>query len=282
MTLTSCGTVGQFGPSLASCQSSYASAYPWTSSPSLYSFGAPAGASLSLWQRLAVPTRGLYSVTAAGASGSYTNGGTVCRGAVVTVQVSLSSTDVIYAMIGQPGSAAVGQGGGGGGTFLLFANGTALVVSGGGGGGYLTCAGYSLCDASVSSSNGNGGNGVSNGGTGGNGGTTSYNCGGGGLLGNGYGSGTPVITNGVPTSYTSNGGISALNGGEGGNYNGNKGGFGGGAYYGGGGGYSGGGGAPSSVCGGGGGSYCIAGLASCSTSRNTGSGYATVTLVSAQ
>jgi hypothetical protein len=303
LNLTTCGAVGPFGPSLASCTAAY-SATAWATAPGVaYSFGKPAGASVDAWQVLTLAGAGTYAITAAGASNGVLapagslNGGAPCRGAVVTTTLALPSNTSLYVIVGQAGtcdgsaracSSGSGKTGGGGGTFVLLANGSALVVAGGGGGWYSPPSGsWAQCDAQLSSSSGgagHGANGDSLGGVAGlagsaAAGTPSYAYGGAGLLADAV---SPGDTANTPPK-------SALNGGTGSYYapdwtqGDRNGGFGGGGFSGGGGGYSGGGGSVSvsSWISGGGGSYCLQGLANCvANSYNLGDGYVTISRVS--
>ena len=188
-------------------------------------------------------------------------------------------------MVGQSGLSQEGTfaNGGGGGTFVLLGNGTALAV-GGGGGGYYNSAVVAACNASLTSTSGNGPSSSGQlGGTSGNGATQGNYCGAG------------LYSDGTGDGVNGPGPLSALNGGVGGHWNvypsdtTRNGGFGGGGSSGGGGGYSGGAGQTNGgswSCGGGG-SFCATGIAgspsSCSLSYNfAGNGFAAISLVSAQ
>ena len=156
--LKTCGMTGSAGPSLSQCQNAYAGK-PWAS-PSFFQFGHPqvSQSVASVWQQLLLPQAGTYAITAAGcvprggpcslahanvpssASGASLNAyNGRCRGAVVTVTVTLRDSTMLYVMVGQkgvpegniPGGRDVG---GGGGTFVLLSDGTVLVAAGGGGG----------------------------------------------------------------------------------------------------------------------------------------------------
>jgi hypothetical protein len=67
--LTACGMSSAYGPNLALCRDAYAPA-AWAADRAVYGFGAPAGGSVSNWQRLTLPQGGRYSISVAGASGS--------------------------------------------------------------------------------------------------------------------------------------------------------------------------------------------------------------------
>lgn len=234
-------------------------------------------------QQWIVPTSGLYTITASGASGGYTANASGGRGASLTVEQQLIAGHTIQILVGEEGgrasvrSGAAAAGGGGGGTFIYDATDSKLILVAGGGGGAAQGSGYTAlngADASLADVT-SGTNGVSSpyswsaagvGGTNGNGGLKpGYGgAGGGGFTGNGKGG----------NAYAGGGGTSFLNGGQGGanlTWSGAltlnvAGGFGGGAgagmhsnfeaNAGGGGGYSGGGGGATRVgAGGGGGNY---------------------------
>jgi len=195
------------------------------------------------------------TVTAKGASGGYSAGGTAGKGATMIGTFTVSPANVLSILVGQsPGSISNGTAGGGGGTFVAlgssYISATPLIVAGGGGGGYWTGTGIG---APITTS-GTG----SNAGTGGNGAPTDQ-CGGGG---GGF------YTSGANDTLDSNGfgGKGFRQGGAGGAGGGNQaGGFGGGStgdsldscstWGGAGGGYSGGGAGASFYLGNAGGSY---------------------------
>ena len=279
ITLDACGATGKYGPTLSQCQTSLnAKGYQWASVSSVYSFGAPPGATGgAVWQQLVLPQQGLYNITAAGSRGSsaVNNDLTRCRGAVVSLSVYLPYNTTLYVMVGQSGSTQAETSGGG--TFVLLGNGSALVVAGGGGGSAWSVGSLPVfpgCDASLNATSGQPGSTGYLGGTNGQGGQGSDGGGGGGLLGDG-------VTGGAGYG----GGQAALHGGSGGCTQQNcddSSGFGGSGHSGGGGGYSGGAGtSPSGTAGygGGGGSYCPGGFSNCATSTNTGAGFVIVQLL---
>lgn len=254
-------------------------------------------------QEWIIPVTGLYSITAAGASGGYTPNALGGKGRVITIHASLTAGQVIKVLVGQEGGRAqfsVGYvGGGGGGSFVInqTTNTPILIAGGGGGAGEGSSAWGSPKLAGVDASpynvtNGQNGMGFSGswsspgvGGTNGSGGTTfSGGSGGGGYAGNGqkgsYGgeAGTAFVNGGLGGANTAAcGGGFTLN---------VAGGFGGGAGAGmcptyeanggGGGGYSGGGGSNSRVGAGGGGGNFYTGTY-ISSGSNTGNGYVTIT-----
>ena len=248
--LTSCGALARNGPTLEACLRTYRDA-AWAGH---YGFGAPAGGSLPVWQRVALPATGRYSIEAAGASGTAGRRPDVCLGAVVQLTLALERGTELFVMVGQPGSTLapeIVQFHGAGGTFVLLADNTPLVVAGGGGG-FRELLNHSTdtaaCSASLSSSDGRPGSDGSLGGT--RAGQGSALRAGGGLLGSGGGSGANIEA------------VGAMFGGRGGTTHGwGDGGFGGGGSCGGGGGYSGGAGVVDpgilGYSGGGGGSYCV-------------------------
>lgn len=249
-----------------------------------------------------VPYSGNYTFTIAGACGGAGGSATRGLGAVITVTLPLTQSDVVKLLVGQMGTSAVSgcpvtKGGGGGGSFVYNnTTSTILLVAGGGAGGAggpIVTAGKA--DASLTTA-GNAGDGT-NGGAGG----TSASGGIGGVSacgntagGNGGGGGGGYSGNGTNGSFAaSNLGQSFLNGGVGGSNTAEGttyGGFGGGGAAGhhaggGGGGYSGGGGGGMQTCscadtqrGGGGGSYATVSFTS-SAATNTGDGYITITKV---
>ncbi|MFC0166823.1 PEP-CTERM sorting domain-containing protein [Pseudoduganella danionis] len=270
---SSAGASGKTGPIQAQIDAAYANS-------------ALAGKVVALStgiQQWIVPTSGLYTITASGASGGYTANALGGRGASLTVQQQLLAGHTIQILVGEEGgrasvnSGSASAGGGGGGTFIYDATDSKLILVAGGGGGAAQGSGFSTLnggDASLANVT-SGANGISSpyswgaagvGGANGNGGLRpSYGgAGGGGFIANGQGG----------NAYAGGGGTSFLNGGQGGanltwygaltlNV---AGGFGGGAgagmhsnfeaNAGGGGGYSGGGGGGTRVgAGGGGGNY---------------------------
>lgn len=209
---------------------------------------------------------GDYRISAAGASGGFTNVKDGGFGALAEGVFTFNGTETLNIIVGRNGLPGFSGGGGGGGSFVFLPGGpaTPLVVAGGGGGanGSSTSANQSQTglNASLTLSGTAGGNGGGAGGTAGFGGTSgqsgAFGGGGGGFLGAGVGVGGNTFGGDAATA-TAAGGSSGQNSGSGGfGGGGGGGGFGSG---GGGGGYSGGGGGGNSQFGGGpgggGGSY---------------------------
>ena len=131
ISLSTCGlNNSRAGPSLASCNATYASE-PWLSS-SNFTFGQPPGAATADWQQVTIYVSGVYLISASGASGAYSPGGTYCPGATLSLSAFLSYGTRLFALVGAQGSEPDGRGAGGG-TFLLSSDGTPLLVAGGGG-----------------------------------------------------------------------------------------------------------------------------------------------------
>ena len=302
-TFTSNSLSGKIGPSSLTYNTS---TYPWISTYLSLSNGI---------QQWIAPKTGLYSLTAAGASGgnNYDSGYKGGNGTVISNNVLLTAGSTIFVLVGQRGNNGTlysgSCGGGGGGTFIVMYNGgptsslssyTILLIAGGGGGGgaysnggngvSTTTGGIDSLSVCIPATNGQGGNNAnSQGWLSGNGG--------GGFIGNGAA--------GVNGNDNGTVGISFLNGGYGGTgYSQNHGGFGGGAGSGsnanwgagGGGGYSGGSSSAfltsgsatniinnNSSGGGGGGSYDMNGTNynAVSSGLNNGNGYATITITEA-
>ncbi|XP_068680267.1 keratin, type I cytoskeletal 10-like [Montipora foliosa] len=236
-----------------------------------------------------VPTTGMYSVTAWGASGGngikeggggWTLGG---KGAKIKGLFKLTAGEKLKILVGQQGISnvqgrgvgAAPPGGGGGGTFVIKGDDKPLIIAGGGGGG----AGFESVNTSLNGDNGQKTeNGTRHGGNNGLGGRRSPNpegSGRGGYSGNGESSGT----------------CSGGNGGDGGQSlpGVSDGGFGGGgaaaSFPGGGGGYSGGGVEELSYGGkvaGGGGSYNRGTEQDNSEGLNFGDGEVMITLIDYQ
>lgn len=190
--LSSCGALNRDGPTLEACLRTYRDA-AWAGH---YGFGAPAGGSLPVWQRVALPASGRYTIEAAGASGTAGRRPDVCLGAVVQLTLALERGTELFVMVGQSGS-TVQQPvlfGGAGGTFVLLSDNTPLVVAGGGGGNLADFSNHSgdttACSASLSSSDGRPASDGSLGGT--RAGQGSALQSGGGLLGRGGGSGMMI------------------------------------------------------------------------------------------
>ncbi len=295
---TTCGASGIAGPSQAQANTAYA-ATPLAGQVTIVGSGV---------QQWVVPTTGIYTITAGGASGGYTPLAIGGRGRVITTQVNLTAGNVINILVGQEGGRAAFStpgysGGGGGGSFIINqTTNTAILISGGGGGAGQGNATYGSpvingVDASEYNVT-NGGDGLGSAsswsviGIGGNGGAGGTAPGFGGAGGAGY-SGNGQAPNSGAGEYGGNPGISYSNGGLGGinrNWAGGTtsnipGGFGGGAGAGthtnyeanggGAGGYSGGGGSNSRVGAGGGAGNLFTGTFM-SSGLNSGNGYVTI------
>ena len=261
-------------------------------------------------QQWIVPTSGLYSITASGASGGSTTNATGGRGATITIQKNLTAGVVLDILVGQAGGLATfggyygGEtGGGGGGSFIVDQSNNAILVVGGGGGAAEGAWGGVTVLNGVDASAFNetfGQNGTSSGGSWSIAGVGGTNGQGGTQPGNGGGGGGGFLTNGQGGSlYAGDPGLSFLNGGSGGAnqmYYGSfiqniAGGFGGGAgagahenyesNAGGGGGYSGGGGGNTRVGAGGGGGNFYDGIF-VSSGFNIGHGEVSFELLSSQ
>ena len=299
ITLTSCGVQGASGPSLLDCQKAYSSQV-WASQvlPSYYTYGNPAGSTAPWpsWQVLTLPVAGVYSITAAGASNAVpqytwplsTNmPSSVCRGAVMTANFTVSANTSMFVKVGQAAGLVVN---GAGGSFVTLGDGTLLLAAGGGGGysGQQAMNTLPSCDASLTSTSGltgqcsGGGAGGSSGGAGANGPAG----GGAGFAGNATAGANVIapaaLAGGAVGDMCLDGYFTHTPGGS--CPWGVPGGFGGGgvgfqALGGGGGGYSGGGGGGSNQyqCGGGGGgSYCQPSPflpGNCASGYNIGAGY---------
>ena len=293
-TFTPAGATGSSGPTTLSA---YGGAYPGVGTSYALAIGSGLRQGSQLWT---VPDSGNYTFTIAGAGGSYTFNpyGTTYNitsyGAVGTVTLSLTKSDVIQILVGQTGlSLTPGDksSGGCGGTFIYnITTSTLLAVCGGAGG--------SGADGNTTAGTGQGqpgsltitttppvsGFNPGTGGTGGNGGTggtvNGGSGGGGGYTGNGG-----ATRGGLAFVNGGTGGISVASGGAGATLIGGFGGGGGsnsdGSGPGGGGGYNGGGGGGFAGRGrgaGGGGSYVTTSWSSI-TQTNSSTGYVTVTKV---
>jgi hypothetical protein len=228
-------------------------------------------------QSWTVPSTGFYQITAAGAKGGGTSGGS---GAVMRGNFLLNQGEVLQIMAGQQGSTATNGHGGGGGTFVVYAGATddddILIIAGGGG----TC--WNKTDNAItrgstatSGTNGERAPGWYTGGSNGGGGEGQQNTsgGGGGYSGDAWNS---------TTNSDNIRGVSFLNGGTAGGTTTSFGGGGGAntssaARCGGGGGYSGGGagftGNSVASCAGGGGSFNAGTNQLNVAGSNTGHGY---------
>ena len=213
-------------------------------------------------QDFAVPSSGVYGITAVGAAGgeafllSTTTVNPGGAGTSMYGEFALSGGHTIRFMVGQAGTDAASMGdrggGGGGATFVYnVTTSTLLLIAGGGGGAGQYTTTTKNANLTANGSAGTLGNFGAGGVAPNGGGAGSYSGGGGGFVGNG-----------ADSSY-GKGGLSYANGGTGGLFfnDGGNGGYGGGggsyAGGGGGGGYGGGGAGdwPYSGDGGGGGSY---------------------------
>lgn len=134
VSFSTCGQTGRFGPTLAACQSAYASQPDIVASLAMTGYQG--------YQEWTVPTTGSYTLTAAAAGGGsappYNTGG---RGAIIRAKFNLSAGTVLQVIVGQPGidaqviAAGVTDGGGGGGSFIFNKTGNAILLAAGGGGG---------------------------------------------------------------------------------------------------------------------------------------------------
>jgi hypothetical protein len=288
-TFTPIGATGVSGPTTLA---GYSGTYPGVGTSYALTIGNGVRQGSQLWT---VPISGNYTFTIAGAGGSYTFNpyGTTYNitsyGAVGTVTLSLTVSDVIQILVGQSGLPFV-QGdkstGGCGGTFIYNITTSTLLAVCGGAGGSGADGGSSAGlgqgqpgSTTITPTPAAGGGNSGTGGTGGGGGT-------GGTVNGGSGGGGGYTGNGSGT----NGGLAFANGGTAGASGGQSliGGFGGGGGSnnegsgpGGGGGYNGGGGggfAGRGRGGGGGGSYIATSWTSI-TQTNSATGYVTVTKV---
>lgn len=244
---TSCGSTGQYGPTLAACRSAYSTSDNWHEDDSFLNMTT---AGIQSWT---VPVSGTYRIVAQGAAGA-SNSQSYSRayGASMQGDFELEEGEVILILVGQAGTGNNTHGnenGGGGGSFVVRNSLTPLLVAGGAGGApslsYSSNCGKSDGSGRLSTTGGSvscytnasGGSSGYGGGTGG-----SYQGGGGAGF---YGDGS----NGTAHCGTPTGGSSFVSGGIGGTgnscYSTAEGGFGGGGAGGlgapgGGGGYSGG------------------------------------------
>jgi hypothetical protein len=289
LTFTNCGQTGRSGPSQSQCDSEYAG----TTLDGLVTVNAG-------FQTWTVSDDGIYSITAAGASGGYTPNASGGQGRAITVEVALTAGDSLVITTGQEGGRAEFStgycGGGGGGTFVVNqTTGSAILIGGGGGGAGQGNSSYNATLNGVDASNYNIENGtdgtgysgswdsIGTGGSAGTGGTANMGgSGGGGYTGNGQ---EGTYGGNIGTGY-SNGAFGGANRTLCGSMTVDiPGGFGGGAGAGvcsnyeanggGGGGYSGGGGSNTRVGSGGGGGNFYTGVY-VSSSLNTGHGYVTI------
>ncbi len=272
-TFSGCGSLGNTGPTLAACRSTYSTTWDENSD----NFTVVGG--IQYWT---VPFTGRYYIDAYGAGSAMTAGTVGGYGARIADTFDLTQGEVIRILVGQgPRYWSYTANNGGGGTFVTRAphndDASILIIAGGGGGSDSPTVTQSLANASITKSGNRGsGSGVVGdtgpgaGGTNGNGGGTAANANAGGGGGGFY---TDGATN---TAWRNNGGKAYVNGGAGAlpgsgwsnNYEGGFGGGGGsmgsgnGGGGGGGGGYSGGGGGDNTIgeSGGGGGSYFDNGL----------------------
>lgn len=313
ITFTNADAVGNQGPFLANCLSSYDTANnSWLNDTAYFDVQTRG---IQLWT---VPETGNYRITAAGAAGGNNAVANILGGfgALVTTEVTLTQGDKLAIVVGQKGADRNNQVGlagtyrgasGGGGTFVYRESDTLYYIAVGGGGGGAACTTNLLttqntANGNVATTNGstviitNGSR--ANGGIGGLGGNTSSR----GILFAGAGAG--INSDGQETKGVGGNGKSRANNWIGGYITFRStytlpGGFGGGgasgdasnnqtyvaySWAGGGGGYSGGGsggngGASDGQYGGGGGSYWIGTTISSQTGGNRSNGYVTITKV---
>lgn len=148
-TFTSAGTVGRFGPTLSTLQSSY-SAQPWASNTSFFSQGRAQG--YQVWQ---VPQDGIYEIECAGARGqdSSSPGTGRGRGAIIRAHFSLLASQKLEMVVGQvPGNTGStnpsnSYAGAGGGSFVVIeGTNTPVIIAGGGGGSWSTYPSQAIVD----------------------------------------------------------------------------------------------------------------------------------------
>ena len=138
-TFTPCGATGRSGPSLAQCQTEYAS----SSFASDTNYFKNDGYGMQLWKP---PVAGNYTFEVAGAGGGGTNGG---KGGVFQFSATLSATTWVCLQVGQKGEADTNfpESGGGGGASAINVTNTSTTActssmhAGGGGGGGTTAGG---------------------------------------------------------------------------------------------------------------------------------------------
>lgn len=238
--------------------------------------------SLQTWT---VPTTGVYTITAKGASGGNANPTyhmTIAgKGATVIGDYDLTAGDVITFLVGQQGSNSTAtdiyyqSGGGGGGTMVKRGSTVIHVAGGGGGGSWYNSVTKNGQDASITTSGGTGGVAGGTGGTGGGASTSDNPI---GSSGAGITSNSGAVYSGtIAYALTGTGTGGTATGGSGGYGGGGAGGFSG---AGAGGGYSGGGGGSSSVSAGGGGSYTTGTNQVFTAAGNSGHGMVSVSFKS--
>jgi len=249
-TFTNCSATGPTGPTKTACRTEYSTT--WDESDSYFN----TSSGIQLWT---VPVNGTYRITAIGAHGSNTEGGTLGYGTSIRGDFTLTQSSILKVLVGHYASNS-GGGGGGGGSFVVDSATSTIYTIAGGGGGSGSGGGWSLTDPDLTkdastTTSGRPGTRYSGTETGGAGGT------------NGSAGGPTVSSwNGFPgAGYSGDASVgganSFLNGGAGGTANaystGAFGGGGAGGEYGagGGGGYSGGGANARHAPGGGGGSF---------------------------
>ena len=130
-TFTTSGVSGQTGPTIAQSRSAYSST-SWANT--FLNSGTAQG-----FQRLTVPSSGLYRVVVAGSQGQNTPSRTGGNGAVITAIVYLVANETIDIVCGQritsnTASTNISAGGGGASFIKRNSNNSPLVVAGGGGG----------------------------------------------------------------------------------------------------------------------------------------------------
>lgn len=152
-TFNTAGTVGRFGPTLSTLQSSYSS-QPWASNSAFFTQGRAQG-----YQVFTIPQTGIYEIEAAGARGQDSNNipGSRGRGAIIRARVSLTIGDKLEMVVGQvPGNNGSTNpsnsfAGAGGGSFVAIAGtNTPVIVAGGGGGSYSTYPSQAVVDGQTS------------------------------------------------------------------------------------------------------------------------------------
>jgi hypothetical protein len=236
---TTCGQVGQFGPSQAQCDAAYGVGNQLSGKVTVT-------AGIQHWT---VPSSGTYRIEAWGAEGgTLPSYGPAGKGAHVRGDVMLNQGDVLRVLVGQRGKtpAQTYDIGGGGGSFVVLQAGNVPKIVAGGGGAPGNCG-----QGNIPAQNGKGMDGANqNGGVSGNQGGW-CGCGGDGSAGGGFatdggGDGGKSFLNGGKGADTERPGqcVDSGLGGFGGGGNGGNGGPGGGGYQGGDAGGSGVGGTP--------------------------------------
>jgi hypothetical protein len=206
-TFTTNGLTGQNGPSLAEAKAGLTEnpSVGWKNNTSYFNM------TTNGIQRWTVPQDATYRIQATGARGLTQSGSQAGRGTRITVDVGLSSGQIVKILCGQQGQPAYGSSAGGG-TFVAFdgATGPIVVAGGGGGSSHNNIFTQSSVDAKINESDANAG-GAGNS-VNGSGGLTPSSSGGSGGASNGgagfTGNAQSLTANRTPQSF--------INGGKGG------------------------------------------------------------------